>query len=153
MTAHPLSRRLWLALRAAISAALLGTVVAPAAWAQSPKSALNLAMVGEPQALDPIASTADLVGTIMQHVFETLYTFDAKWNVVPMLAEGMPTASRAALAAFNRETQPAKRAALWGAVQKVVCDEVPSINVGKFSSLSARSPALDAFQPATWAFF
>ena len=94
MTAHPLSRRLWLALRAAISAALLGTVVAPAAWAQSPKSALNLAMVGEPQALDPMASTADLVGTIMQHVFETLYTFDAKWNVVPMLAEGLPTVSK-----------------------------------------------------------
>ncbi len=45
-------------------------------------------MVAEPQTLDPMASTADLVGTIMQHVYETLYTFDAKWNVVPMLADG-----------------------------------------------------------------
>ena len=35
----------------------------------------------------PDGVTADLVGTIMQHVYETLYTFDAKWNVVPMLAE------------------------------------------------------------------
>jgi peptide/nickel transport system substrate-binding protein len=50
-------------------------------------------MVAEPQTLDPMASTADLVGTIMQHVYETLYTFDAKWNVVPMLAESMPKIS------------------------------------------------------------
>ena len=57
------------------------------------KAALNLAMVGEPQTLDPMASTADLVGTIMQHVYELLYTFDAKWNVVPMLAETLPTVS------------------------------------------------------------
>ena len=58
-----------------------------ASTAQAPKSALNLAMVAEPQTLDPMASTADLVATIMQHVYEPLYTFDAKWNVVPMLAE------------------------------------------------------------------
>ncbi|WP_295545461.1 ABC transporter substrate-binding protein [uncultured Pseudacidovorax sp.] len=53
----------------------------------------TLAMVAEPQTLDPMASTADLVGTIMQHVYETLYTFDGKWNVVPMLAEGQPRIS------------------------------------------------------------
>ena len=29
----------------------------------------------------------------MQHVYETLYTFDAKSNLVPMLAEGMPKVS------------------------------------------------------------
>ena len=50
-------------------------------------------MIGEPQTLDPMASTADLVGTIMQHVYEPLYTFDANWNVVPMLAESMPAVS------------------------------------------------------------
>ena len=65
-----------------------------ASHAQAPKSALNLAMVAEPQTLDPMASTADLVGTIMQHVYEPLYTFDAKWNVVPMLAESLPTVSK-----------------------------------------------------------
>jgi peptide/nickel transport system substrate-binding protein len=64
-----------------------------AAQAQAPKSALNLAMVAEPQTLDPMASTADLVGTIMQHVYEPLYTFDANWKMVPMLAEGMPKVS------------------------------------------------------------
>jgi peptide/nickel transport system substrate-binding protein len=53
----------------------------------------NLAMVSEPQSLDPMASTADLVGTIMQHVYETLFTFDANWALHPMLAADMPTIS------------------------------------------------------------
>lgn len=56
--------------------------------------AANLAMIAEPQTLDPMGTTADLVGTIMQHVYEPLYTFDAKWNVVPMLADGLPKASK-----------------------------------------------------------
>ena len=57
-------------------------------------SAANLAMIAEPQTLDPMGTTADLVGTIMQHVYEPLYTFDAKWNVVPMLADGLPKVSK-----------------------------------------------------------
>ena len=69
-----------------------------AGWAQSaplPKGgAVNLAMVGEPQGLDPMVSTADLVGTIMQHVYEPLYTFDANWNIAPMLAESLPAVSK-----------------------------------------------------------
>ena len=60
---------------------------------RAPRNHATLAMVAEPQTLDPMASTADLVGTIMQHVYEPLYTFDAKWNVVPMLAEAMPKVS------------------------------------------------------------
>ena len=56
--------------------------------------AANLAMVGEPQGLDPMTSTADLVGTIMQHVYEPLYTFDGNWAVAPMLAESLPTVSK-----------------------------------------------------------
>ena len=51
-------------------------------------------MIGEPQTLDPMASTADLVGIITQHVYELLYTFDANWNVTPMLAESMPAISK-----------------------------------------------------------
>lgn len=65
-----------------------------ASFAAPPKGgAANLAMIGEPQSLDPMASTADLVGTIMQHVYETLYTFDGKWHAIPMLADGMPKVS------------------------------------------------------------
>ncbi len=36
-------------------------------------------------------STADLVGIITQHVFETLFTFDAYWQVIPLLADSVPT--------------------------------------------------------------
>ena len=50
-------------------------------------------------------------------------------------------------------TQPGKRGALWAKVQQVVYDEVPYINVGKFASLSARSPALQAYTPHTYPFF
>ncbi|MDP9840160.1 peptide/nickel transport system substrate-binding protein [Neorhizobium huautlense] len=54
---------------------------------------INVATIGEPPTLDPMASTADVVGMTTQHIFETLFTFDAEWNVVPLLAEAMPTVS------------------------------------------------------------
>jgi peptide/nickel transport system substrate-binding protein len=41
-----------------------------------------------------MVSTSDLVGTIMQHVYETLYTFDANWKLAPMLAESLPAVSK-----------------------------------------------------------
>ena len=62
------------------------------AFSQEAKFA-NLAMIGEPQSLDPMASTADLVSTIMMHVYESLYTFDKDLNAQPMLASGMPKIS------------------------------------------------------------
>lgn len=76
----------------------------------------------------------------------------------PQLGEGAPgwwssPAKQATLAALNQETNPAKRGALWGAVQQVVYDEVPYINAGKFNSLSAKSPALQGYTPSTWPFF
>ncbi|GGH29413.1 ABC transporter substrate-binding protein [Alsobacter metallidurans] len=70
----------------ALAATLLGPQIASAQGAQS----ANLAMVGEPQSLDPMASTADLVSIIMQHVYEPLFTFDANGAVQPMLAAEMP---------------------------------------------------------------
>ncbi|RUP25506.1 MAG: ABC transporter substrate-binding protein [Curvibacter sp.] len=57
-------------------------------------SAVNLAMVAEPQSLDPMLSSSDLVATIMQHVYEPLYTFDSCWKVAPMLAQELPKVSR-----------------------------------------------------------
>ncbi|RZJ57136.1 MAG: ABC transporter substrate-binding protein, partial [Acidovorax sp.] len=100
--------RPWLTLRhQAARRGLLGTLAVAALWgmgtgtgwaqaapAPAKGGAANLAMVGEPQGLDPMVSTADLVGTIMQHVYEPLYTFDANWSIAPMLAEGMPTVSK-----------------------------------------------------------
>ena len=81
--------------RTALAATLLsGACMVPmVARAQGVKSALNVAVIGEPPTLDVQSTPADVVCNIMQHVFETLYTFDAKANLVPMLAEGMPNVS------------------------------------------------------------
>ncbi|MCZ8184016.1 MAG: ABC transporter substrate-binding protein [Beijerinckiaceae bacterium] len=78
-----------LALGAATIAAFIGSKGASAQAANS----LNLAMIGEPQTLDPMASTADLPSLIMMHVYESLYTFDQKLNARPMLAVEMPKVS------------------------------------------------------------
>src|SRR4051794_1805497 len=77
----------------AMTAALAASIAfMPMTLAQAATTA-DLAMVGEPQSLDPMATTADLVGTIMQHVYEPLYTFDANWATQPMLAETQPEIS------------------------------------------------------------
>ena len=87
-----LPARLKVGVAATMLAAALCSAQALAAPAKG--GAANLAMIGEPQTLDPMASTADLVSIIMQHVYEPLYTFDGNWNVAPMLAESMPTISK-----------------------------------------------------------
>jgi peptide/nickel transport system substrate-binding protein len=79
---------------ASIASALAFSVAGPAQAAPAKGGSANLAMVGEPQGLDPMTSTADLVGTIMQHVYEPLYTFDANWKIAPMLAESLPVVSK-----------------------------------------------------------
>ena len=68
--------------------------LAPVHAAPQKGGVANIAMIGEPQTLDPMSSTADLVGTIMQHVYELLYTYDANSTIVPMLAESLPTVSK-----------------------------------------------------------
>ena len=90
------SRRRWLG-ALAVTGSLVGLGGLPmgdALAAPAKGGAANLAMVGEPQGLDPMTSTADLVGTIMQHVYEPLYTFDANWAIAPMLAESLPSVSK-----------------------------------------------------------
>lgn len=61
--------------------------------AQEKGGVINVATIGEPPTLDPMSSTADLVGIVTQHIFETLYTFDKGWNVTPLLAESLPEIS------------------------------------------------------------
>lgn len=53
---------------------------------------LTVATISEPPSLDP-ATTSDLVSTITQHVFETLYTYDGNWKVAPLLATAYPEVS------------------------------------------------------------
>ncbi|CAN7685862.1 ABC transporter substrate-binding protein [Rhizobium sp. LjRoot258] len=61
--------------------------------AQEKGGVINVATIGEPPTLDPMTSTADLVGIVTQHIFETLYTFDKNWAVTPLLAESLPDVS------------------------------------------------------------
>ena len=49
---------------------------------------LRIAVLDEPSTLDQQVVTSDLSTTIAQHVFEGLYTFDASYAPVPMLASG-----------------------------------------------------------------
>ncbi|MFI4929404.1 MAG: ABC transporter substrate-binding protein [Burkholderiales bacterium] len=81
--------------RAAAAAALVAAIglALPMPGRTQGTAALNLAMIGEPPTLDVQSTPADLVCIIMQHVYDTLYTFDANSNLVPMLAEGMPRVS------------------------------------------------------------
>jgi peptide/nickel transport system substrate-binding protein len=77
-----------------LSAAAALPLALPAAAAEPARGGvIDVATIGEPPTLDPMASTADLVGIVSQHIFETLYTFGADWTVVPLLAESLPELS------------------------------------------------------------
>jgi peptide/nickel transport system substrate-binding protein len=77
-----------------VAASLAALTLPSAGWAEPQKGGvIDVATVGEPPTLDPMASTADLVGIISQHIFETLYTFGTNWAVTPLLAADMPQIS------------------------------------------------------------
>lgn len=71
------------------AALLSGAVLAAPVSAQT----LNVAIVGEPETLDPMMSTKDVVSIVTQHFVETLYTFDESWAVAPLLAVDLPSIS------------------------------------------------------------
>lgn len=77
-----------------MTVALLAAAAPAASLAASQKGgSIDVAIIGEPPTLDPMLSTADVVSTVTQHIFETLYTFDSHWNIVPLLATDMPAIS------------------------------------------------------------
>ena len=77
----------------AVLAALLLPAIGPAAAGPEKGGVIDVATIGEPPTLDPMASATDIVGMVGQHIFETLFTFDHNWNVAPLLAEALPTVS------------------------------------------------------------
>jgi peptide/nickel transport system substrate-binding protein len=60
-----------------------------AGHAQAPKKGgvVRAGMIGEPPSLDPHATTATITREIGINMFETLFTLDAKFQPVPLLAE------------------------------------------------------------------
>lgn len=55
---------------------------------------LKVALNSSPPTLDYQTTTAGLTKKVAWHIFETLYTLDKDYKVVPMLAEGMPQISQ-----------------------------------------------------------
>jgi len=72
-------------------AALAGTTSLAAA--QTSDGVLTVATIGEPPTLDVMQTATDIVLTIDQHIFETLYIYDNEWRSVPLLAAAMPEIS------------------------------------------------------------
>jgi len=54
---------------------------------------INVAIIGELNTLDPTIASGDNLGTVTQHFFETLYSFNDNLEVVPLLAETLPEIS------------------------------------------------------------
>ena len=73
---------------------LFGAMLASAA-ALAPVHAdtIDVAIIGEADTFDPMMSTKDVVSIVTQHFVETLYSFDAGWNVAPLLATDLPNIS------------------------------------------------------------
>jgi len=67
---------------------------APEAIAQKKGGVLKVGNLGEPPTLDAHWTTATITEVLAQHLYEGLYTLDAKSQPIPMLAEGMPTVSK-----------------------------------------------------------
>ena len=77
--------------RKGLFAALLASATALSpAYAQS---TIDVAIIGEADTFDPMMSTKDVVSIVTQHFVETLYTFDANWNIAPLLATTLPEIS------------------------------------------------------------
>ena len=70
---------------------MLLSLTAFGAFAESQPTVLRIACENEPAHLDTQVITNDCVSMISQHIFETLYTYDEDYNVVPMLAESDET--------------------------------------------------------------
>ncbi|MCM2502698.1 ABC transporter substrate-binding protein [Aureimonas altamirensis] len=77
----------------AASLAAMTTGASGIALAQSSGGVLTVATIGEPPTLDVMQTPTDIVLTITQHIFETLYTYDSEWQPKPLLAADMPEIS------------------------------------------------------------
>ncbi|HEX7126977.1 MAG TPA: ABC transporter substrate-binding protein [Thermodesulfobacteriota bacterium] len=64
-----------------------------AAQEGKPGGTLRVATIGEPPGLDTMLPYGILAQHIGKHVYENLFTFDANWRPVPMLAEGYTTSA------------------------------------------------------------
>ena len=64
------------------------------ALAQKKGGVLKIGNLGEPPSLDPHWGTQTITEVLTNHIFEGLYSLDASYRPVPMLAEALPVISR-----------------------------------------------------------
>ena len=74
---------------AILAAALVGLSASTAAISQD-NATLTVAVPFEPQTLDSMSSTTDLIALITGSVLEPLYAFDAEWKPAPVIAASLP---------------------------------------------------------------
>jgi peptide/nickel transport system substrate-binding protein len=73
-----------------VLALLLSLVTVASAHGEEPPrtgGVLKAAMIGEPPSLDLHTTTAVITQQIMWHVYETLFTYDAQYNPIPLLVD------------------------------------------------------------------
>ena len=58
------------------SIALLSSTFSGAAISANMGGSVNVAIIGEADTLDPMISSKDVVGTVTQQIYETLFAFD-----------------------------------------------------------------------------
>lgn len=90
--------------------------------------------------------------------FFTYHTFVPEPSLITIMNPSYPGAwdtpqKHAALDAFSGETDPAKRVADWKTIQALFYAEAPSIKVGDFYNLAARSRRVSNYTIVPWPFF
>jgi peptide/nickel transport system substrate-binding protein len=83
---------------AVIALTVVGLCVAGPATAQKKGGVLKVGNLGEPPTLDAHWTTATITEVLTNHIYEGLYSLDAKAQPIPMLAAGMPAVSKDGLA-------------------------------------------------------
>jgi peptide/nickel transport system substrate-binding protein len=73
--------------------ALIGGAIAFAADQPRRGGVLKIGNLGEPPSLDPHWGTQTITEVLANHLYEGLYTLDASYRPIPMLAEGLPQVS------------------------------------------------------------
>lgn len=77
---------------------LMALLATPASFAASgtPRKGgvMKIAVDGEPASLDSMLTTATITTSIAWHIFETLFTFGSKMEVIPMLAKDYVVADK-----------------------------------------------------------
>ena len=76
-----------------VAVALAVAGVASDAHAQKKGGVLKIGNLGEPPSLDPHWGTQTITEVLSNHIYEGLYSLDASYRPIPMLAESLPQVS------------------------------------------------------------